>query len=121
LLQSRKFTPEEKITIVLGGFRWDTPIRDLCRREGIHPGTYYAWLKEFMEAGKGRLIRDTVRAFTEYYNNRRYHEGLGNVTSYDVYTGKHLKIFQMRKEVKSRTLEDRKSYNGVVRNPSDNL
>jgi 2,4-dienoyl-CoA reductase-like NADH-dependent reductase (Old Yellow Enzyme family) len=21
-------------------------------REGIHPGTYYAWLKDFMEAGK---------------------------------------------------------------------
>jgi transposase len=57
----RKFTAEEKITIVLEGFRRDTPIRDLCRREGIHPGTYYAWLKDFMEAGKDRLIRDTVR------------------------------------------------------------
>ena len=30
----RKFTPEEKIRIVLEGFRRDTPIRDLCRREG---------------------------------------------------------------------------------------
>ena len=29
-----KFTPEEKIRIVLEGFRRDTPIRDLCRREG---------------------------------------------------------------------------------------
>ena len=57
----RKFTAEEKITIVLEGFRRDTPIRDLCHREGIHPGTYYAWLKDFMEAGKDRLTRDTVR------------------------------------------------------------
>ena len=40
----RKFTPEEKIRIVLEGFRRDTPIRDICRREGIRPGTYYAWL-----------------------------------------------------------------------------
>ena len=32
----RKFTAEEKIRIVLEGFRRDTPIRDLCRREGIH-------------------------------------------------------------------------------------
>ena len=31
----RKFTAEEKIRIVLEGFRRDTPIRDLCRREGI--------------------------------------------------------------------------------------
>jgi transposase len=57
----RKFTAEEKIRIVLEGFRRDTPIRDLCRREGIHPGTYYAWLKDFMEAGKERLVRDNIR------------------------------------------------------------
>ena len=38
----RKFTAEEKIRIVLEGFRRDTPIRDLCRREGIRPSTYYA-------------------------------------------------------------------------------
>jgi len=60
----RKFTPEEKIRIVLEGFRRDTPIRDLCRREGIRPSTYYAWLKDFMEAGKERLTRDTVRDAT---------------------------------------------------------
>ena len=56
----RKYPPEEKIRIVLEGFRRDTPIRDLCRREGIRPATYYAWLKDFMEAGKERLQRDTV-------------------------------------------------------------
>src|SRR4030042_1823299 len=63
-LTRRKFTAEEKIRIVLEGFRRDTPIRDLCHREGIHPGTYYAWLKDFMEAGKDRLTRDTVREAT---------------------------------------------------------
>jgi len=60
----RKFTAEEKIRIVLEGFRRDTPIRDLCRREGIRPSTYYAWLKDFMEAGKERLQRDTSRDVT---------------------------------------------------------
>jgi len=60
----RKFTAEEKIRIVLEGFRRDTPIRDLCRKEGIHPGTYYAWLKDFMEAGKERLVRDNIRDAT---------------------------------------------------------
>jgi len=60
----RKFTAEEKIRIVLEGFRRDTPIRDLCRREGIRPGTYYAWLKDFMEAGKDRLTRDISRDAT---------------------------------------------------------
>ena len=63
-LTRRKFTAEEKIRIVLEGFRRDTPIRDLCRREGIHPGTYYAWLKDFMEGGKERLTRDITRDAT---------------------------------------------------------
>src|SRR5512136_3462947 len=60
-LTRRRFTAEEKIRSVLEGFRRDTPIRDLCRREGIHPATYYAWLKDFMEAGKERLTREMVR------------------------------------------------------------
>jgi transposase len=60
----RKFTTEDKIRIVLEGFRRDTPIRELCRREGIKPSTYYAWLKDFMEAGKERLTRDNIRDAT---------------------------------------------------------
>lgn len=60
----RKFTPEEKIRIVLEGLRHEVSIRDLCRREGIRPNVYYAWLKDFMEAGKERLARDTVRDAT---------------------------------------------------------
>jgi len=64
-LTRRKFTAEEKIAIVLEGFRRDISIRDLCRREGIQPSTYYAWLKDFMEAGKERLTRDTVRDATK--------------------------------------------------------
>jgi len=68
-----KFTAEEKIRIVLEGFRRDTPIRDLCRREGIRPSTYYAWLKDFMEAGRERLTRDMVRdaTRTEVQNLKR--------------------------------------------------
>jgi transposase len=62
----RKFTAEEKIRIVLEGFRRDTPVRDLCRREGIKPATYYAWLKDFMEAGKERLTRDITRDATKH-------------------------------------------------------
>ena len=60
----RNFTAEEKIRIVLEGFRRDTPIRDLCHRESIKPSTYYAWLKDFMEAGKERLTRDITRDAT---------------------------------------------------------
>ena len=61
----RRFTSEEKIRIVLEGFRRDTPIRDLCHREGIRPATYYVWLRDFMEAGKERLQRDGARDATK--------------------------------------------------------
>jgi len=60
----RKYTPEEKVRIVLEGFRREVAVRDLCRREGIKPGAYYAWTKDFMEAGKERLTRDVVRDAT---------------------------------------------------------
>ena len=43
----RKYTPEEKIRIVLEGFRREVTVNDLCRREGIKPHSYYAWTKEF--------------------------------------------------------------------------
>jgi transposase len=51
-----KYTPE--------GFRREVAIRDLCRREGIKPGAFYAWTKDFMEAGKERLTRDAARDAT---------------------------------------------------------
>ena len=60
----RKYTPEEKVRIVLEGFRREVAVNELCRREGIKPGAYYSWTKDFMEAGKERLTRDTVRDAT---------------------------------------------------------
>ena len=60
----RKYTSEEKIRIVLEGFRREVTVNELCRREGIKPNNFYSWTKEFMEAGKERLSRDTVRDAT---------------------------------------------------------
>ncbi len=60
----RKYTSEEKIRIVLEGFRREVTVNELCRREGIKPNSFYSWTKEFMEAGKERLSRDTVRDAT---------------------------------------------------------
>jgi transposase len=60
----RKYTPEEKVRIALEGFRREVAVNELCRREGIKPGAFYAWTKDFMEAGKERLTRDAVRDAT---------------------------------------------------------
>ncbi len=60
----KQHSAEEKIRIVLEGLRGDDSIAALCRREGIAESLYYAWSKEFLEAGKRRLAGDTARAAT---------------------------------------------------------
>jgi transposase len=57
----KKYTAEEKIRIVLEGLRGEDGITELCRREGIHTNLYYKWSKEFLEAGKQRLVGDIKR------------------------------------------------------------
>jgi putative transposase len=66
-------------------------------------------------------LKEAIGAFIEYYNYRRYHEGLGNVTPYDVYTGKYLEIIRRRKEEKTKTLRARKDYNKTARKMSNDL
>ena len=66
-------------------------------------------------------LERAIENFVEYYNHRRYHEGLGNVTPYDVFTGRHIRILQKRKGVKERTQLKRRDYNRAARdqgNPS---
>jgi len=60
----RKFSAEDKIRIVLEGLRGEIPVSELARREGIAPTAYYRWSKEFLEAGKNGLTRDTHRSAT---------------------------------------------------------
>ena len=57
----KRYSAEEKIRIVLSGLRGEYAIAELCRREGIAESLYYAWSKEFLEAGKKRLAGDTER------------------------------------------------------------
>ena len=90
----RKHTSEEKIRIVLEGFRRKVTVSDLCRREGIKPHSYYAWTKEFMEAGKERLARDAVRDATqqEVHQHRRV-----NVELRQLVVGLFLEGYRLKK------------------------
>jgi transposase len=60
----RKFSAEDKIRIVLEGLRAETPISDICRREGIAASVYYKWSKSFLEAGKNGLTKAVLRDAT---------------------------------------------------------
>ena len=60
----KQHTAEGKIRVVPEGLRGEDSIAALRRREGIAESLYYAWSKEFLEAGKRRLAGDTARAAT---------------------------------------------------------
>ena len=56
-----------------------------------------------------------IADFVSYYNHRRYHKALGNVTPADVLHGRREQILQQRKEVQAQTLARRKLYNQQIR------
>jgi transposase len=60
----KRYSGEEKIRIVLEGLRGEESVAELCRREGISESVYYRWSKEFLEAGKQRLVGNTKRQAT---------------------------------------------------------
>ena len=57
----RKFSPEEKIRIVLEGLRGEERIADLRCRECIASNLDYRWSKDFLEAGKKQLAGAPAR------------------------------------------------------------
>ena len=56
-----------------------------------------------------------ISDFVSYYNNRRYHKALGNVTPADVLQGRKDQILNERKEIQTQTLQRRKLYNQQLR------
>ncbi len=62
----------------------------------------------------GQLER-AIADFVDYYNYRRYHKALGNVTPADVLYGRREQILQRRKEVQVLTINRRRNYNRDLR------
>jgi transposase InsO family protein len=56
-----------------------------------------------------------IADFVDYYNYRRYHKALGNVTPADVLYGRREEILKHRKEVQIQTIDRRRDYNQGLR------
>jgi transposase-like protein len=53
----RRWTPEEKIRIVLESLNTSIGMAELCRKYAVNPTVFYAWKEKFIEAGKEALTR----------------------------------------------------------------
>jgi transposase-like protein len=47
----RRFTPEEKVSILRRHFLDKVPVSDLCDELGLNPNVFYTWQKAFFENG----------------------------------------------------------------------
>ena len=56
----RRYSPEEKIRIVLEGFRREVTVNDLCRREGIKPHSYYSSVTQCRRVAGGSRYQRTI-------------------------------------------------------------
>jgi putative transposase len=56
-------------------------------------------------------LERAIADFVDYYNYRRYHKALGNVTPADVLYGRREEILKRRKEVQIQTINRRRDYN----------
>ena len=90
----------------------------------FHPQTngklerYHQTLKRDMNQLPYELPSDleaAIVAFVSYYNYRRYHKALGNVTPSDVLRGRREEILRRRREVKAQTIERRRQHNKALR------
>ena len=60
-------------------------------------------------------LEAAIVAFVSYYNYRRYHKALGNVTPSDVLKGRRQEILRRRKEVQAQTIQRRRRHNRALR------
>jgi len=60
-------------------------------------------------------LEKAIADFVDYYNYRRYHKALGDVTPADVLYGRREQILQRRKEVQARTIQHRRDYNQALK------
>lgn len=45
----RRYSPQEKVKILLESFDRETTVTDICKKYSIHPNLYYQWKKELFE------------------------------------------------------------------------
>ncbi len=88
------------------------------RGRPLHPQTqgkierYHRSMKNIIKLEHFYLpqeLEQRLAEFVNYYNNRRYHESLRNVTPSDVYFGRADSILEQRQITKEKTMKKRRN------------
>jgi putative transposase len=87
------------------------------RGQPYHPMTQ-GKIERYHRSPKNRILLEhyylpgqleaRLAEFVDFYNTRRYHESLGNLTPADIYFGRGLTILQRRQSIKHQTIELRR-------------
>lgn len=55
--RQRKWTPAEKLKLVLATLESDSQLSEICRREGVAPSLIYKWRKQLMDSAESVFAR----------------------------------------------------------------
>jgi transposase InsO family protein len=64
-------------------------------------------------------LERAIADFVDYYNHRRYHKALGNVTPADVMYDRREEVLKRREEVRLQTIKRRRDYNRGLKELAD--
>ena len=91
---------------------------DHIRGKPYHPMTQGKIIERYHRSLKNQILLENyylpgqlearLAEFVDYYNNRRYHESLNNLTPADIYCGRGQTILNRRQNIKHKTLELRR-------------
>ena len=65
-MKGRRFTPKDRILIVLEFLETDIKMSDLCRKHNITPGTFSKWKTRFIEGGKRSIESKGASALLQH-------------------------------------------------------
>ena len=82
----RKWTPKEKLRVVLESLHSDTKLSEICRREGLTPTLVYQWRKQLLASAEevyatkrhGQADRKTERLIAD---NQRMKSVIAEITA----------------------------------------
>ena len=77
-----KFTPEQKIQIVLESIKTSISTAELCRKHNVHPQTFHNWKQRFMESDKAGLSQSGKKDSIKTMKKREedYKRSIGELT-----------------------------------------